>query len=71
MDPITLPASAKDVFGEKMLTTMQYDGKQYGVPTDLSMHFMYYRKDLIDKLLSDKDWQAKYAEISEKYSARS
>ncbi|MCX5494791.1 extracellular solute-binding protein [Kaistia dalseonensis] len=67
MEPITLPASAKDVFGEKTLTTMQYDGKQYGVPTDLSMHFMYYRKDLIEKLLTDKDWQAKYAEISEKY----
>ena len=30
---------------------MQFDGKQYGVPTDLSLHFMYYRKDLIDALL--------------------
>jgi multiple sugar transport system substrate-binding protein len=64
MDPITLPASAKDVFSDKVLATMQHDGKQYGVPTDLSLHFMYYRKDLIDQLLSDAGWQKKYAEIA-------
>jgi len=64
MDTIDLPASAKDTFGDKVLATMQFDGKQYGVPTDLSLHFMYYRKDLIDQLLSDAAWKAKYAEIS-------
>jgi len=47
-----------------VLATMQYDGAQYGVPTDLSLHFMYYRTDLIDELLSNPDWQAKYGEIS-------
>ena len=46
---------------------MQFDGKQYGVPTDLSLHFMYYRKDLIDALIADPDAKAKYAEISKKY----
>lgn len=64
MDPITLPDSAVDVFGESVLATMQFDGQQYGVPTDLSLHFMYYRADLIDELLSNEEWQAKYAEIS-------
>jgi multiple sugar transport system substrate-binding protein len=64
MEPVTLPDGAVDVFGEKVLATMQFDGKQYGVPTDLSLHFMYYRKDLIDQLLSDPDWQARYKEIS-------
>jgi multiple sugar transport system substrate-binding protein len=64
MDPITLPASAKEVFSEKVLATMQYEGQQYGVPTDLSLHFMYYRKDLIGRLLSDADWQKKYSEIA-------
>jgi multiple sugar transport system substrate-binding protein len=67
MDPIVLPDAAKATFPEKVLATMQYDGKQYGIPTDLSLHFMYYRSDLIDKLMSDADWKAKYGEISEKY----
>ncbi len=64
MDPIELPASATETFGEKVLATMQFDGKQYGVPTDLSLHFMYYRQDLIDQLLSDDAWKAKYTEIA-------
>jgi ABC-type sugar transport system, periplasmic component len=67
MDPIVLPDAAKATFPEKVLATMQYDGKQYGIPTDLSLHFMYYRTDLVEKLLSDADWKAKYGEISEKY----
>ena len=64
MDPITLPASAKDVFSDKVLATMQYQGKQFGVPTDLSLHFMYYRKDLMDQLLSDPAWKQKYSDIA-------
>jgi multiple sugar transport system substrate-binding protein len=67
MDPISLPASAADTFGATVLKTMQYDGKQFGVPTDLSMHFMYVRKDLIEKLLSDDGWKATYGEIAQKY----
>ena len=67
MDPITLPAAAKDTFSDKVLATMQYDGKQYGIPTDLSLHFMYYRSDLMEKLLADADWKKAYGEISEKY----
>ncbi len=70
MDPITLPASAGDTYGTTVLKTMQYDGKQFGVPTDLSLHFMYYRKDLIDKLLADDGWKATYGEISQKYIGR-
>jgi multiple sugar transport system substrate-binding protein len=66
MDPIELPAGAKDLFGDKVLATMQFGGKQYGVPTDLSLHFMYYRKDLMDKLLSDPAWKVRYGEISQK-----
>jgi multiple sugar transport system substrate-binding protein len=65
MDPITLPAAAHETFSDGVLKTMQFDGKQYGVPTDLSLHFMYFRSDLMDKLLSDPAWQAKYAEIAQ------
>ncbi len=64
MDPITLPAAAHQTFSEGVLKTMQFEGRQYGVPTDLSLHFMYYRTDLMDKLLSDADWRAKYTEIA-------
>lgn len=67
MDPIALSDEAKAVFGETVLKTMQFDGKQYGVPTDLSLHFLYYRKDLIDALMADDKAKAKYAEISEKH----
>lgn len=67
MEPLTLPASAKDTFSDKVLATMQYDGKQYGIPTDLSLHFMYYRSDLMEKLLSDAEWKKTYGEISQKY----
>lgn len=67
MDPIELPAAAKDAFSDKVLATMQYDGKQYGVPTDLSLHFMYFRKDLIDQLMSNADWKKRYGEISQKF----
>lgn len=67
MDPIDLPASAADVFGAPVLKTMAYADKQYGVPTDLSLHFMYYRKDLVDRLLADEAWKKTYAEIAQKY----
>lgn len=66
MEPVDLGPDAVKTFGESVLTTMQYEGKQYGVPTDLSLHFMYYRKDLIDALMADDAAKAKYAEISEK-----
>jgi multiple sugar transport system substrate-binding protein len=64
MDPVALPASATVVFDDKVLGTMQYQGKQYGVPTDLSLHFMYYRKDLLDRLLSDAAWKKKYSDVA-------
>ena len=38
MEPLTLPDSAKATFGDKVLATMQFEGKQYGVPTDLSLY---------------------------------
>jgi multiple sugar transport system substrate-binding protein len=64
MDPIELSAAAHESFSDGVLKTMQYEGKQYGVPTDLSLHFMYYRSDLMQKLISNPDWQAKYAAIA-------
>lgn len=67
MTPITLSDQANAIFGNTVLSTMQFEGKQYGVPTDLSLHFLYYRKDLIEKLLSNPSAKVRYAEISKKY----
>ena len=67
MEPVDLGDAAVATYGASTLGTMQFDGKQYGVPTDLSAHFMYFRKDLIDALLADESAKAKFAEISQKY----
>lgn len=67
MEPITLSGQAAAVFGDTVLKTMQFDGKQYGVPTDLSLHFLYFRKDLIDALMADDAAKAKYSEIAQKH----
>ena len=55
------------VFPQSAIDSQAYDGHVYGIPTDLSLHFLYYRTDLIDQLMSDDAWKAKYEEISEKY----
>lgn len=67
MEPISLSDNADDVFGESVLETMRYQDNQYGVPLDLSLHFMYYRTDLINDLLADDEAHKTYAEISKKY----
>lgn len=65
MEPVTLSDQAGAVFGGTVLKTMQFDGQQYGVPTDLSLHFLYFRKDLIDALLADDAAKAKYTAIAQ------
>jgi len=67
MEPVALSDEAESVYGESVLSTMQFEGQQYGVPTDLSLHFMYYREDLIDALLGDADAAQTYGDISEEY----
>ena len=67
MEPVTLSDQATSVFGDTVLKTMQFDGAQYGVPTDLSLHFLYFRQDLIDALLADDAAKAKYAAIAQEH----
>ncbi|MCZ8511556.1 sugar ABC transporter substrate-binding protein [Paenibacillus filicis] len=55
-----------NLFLKPTLDSLKVGGKTYGIPMDVSNHFMYYRKDLTDKLLSDPAWQAKYKEVSQK-----
>jgi multiple sugar transport system substrate-binding protein len=65
MTPVDLGPDAASTFGESVLTTMQFEGQQYGVPTDLSAHFMYFRQDLIDALLADPAQAEVYARIAQ------
>lgn len=44
--------------------SLSVDGKLYAVPLDVSNHFLYYRKDLMSKLLTDPAWKADYAKVS-------
>lgn len=67
MEPVELSDSAEAVYGSSVLSTMVYDGKQFGVPTDLSLHFMYYRQDILDDLMGDDAAKARYAEIAKEY----
>lgn len=52
------------IFIKALQDGLTIDGGILGIPTDTSIHFMYYRKDLIEQLLTNADWQARYKEIS-------
>lgn len=72
LDPIDaqVPTDAKAAFAPVALQSLTLDGKLYGVPTDISVHFLYYRKDLVDRLLSDTEWQKRYAAIAKEKLGR-
>ncbi len=38
-----------DVYFESALNSLRYKGKLYGIPVDVSLHVLIYRKDLIEK----------------------
>jgi multiple sugar transport system substrate-binding protein len=44
---------------------LTYEDELYALPLDVSNHFLLYRKDLVDALLSDPAAQAEYERISE------
>ena len=69
LEPVggSLPSDTKQRFAPVALDSLAFQGQQLGVPTDISLHFTYYRTDLIDRLLKDKGWQAKYAELAQKH----
>lgn len=70
LDPIqdyVTNMGADAIYIPSSLDSLTYDDTLYGVPLDVSLHFLYYRTDLMDQLLSDEDWQAAYREISAEY----
>ena len=44
---------------------LKYQGKQYALPLDVSNHFLFYRKDLLDTLLSSRDKWPAYQAVAE------
>lgn len=58
-------ADAQARFAPVALESLKADGKLYGVPTDISLHFTYYRKDLMDELLKNPDWQKAYTALAQ------
>ncbi len=62
--------SALNMFIPSALDTLKYKDSLYGIPTDISLHFLYYRTDLINKLMSDANWQAKYSQIAQSVLGR-
>lgn len=67
LEPITSVVpdlKERGVFIPNALDVLSSDDQVYGLPLDVSLHFMYYRTDLIDTLLKDEKWQERYKAIS-------
>ncbi|MBC7518562.1 MAG: extracellular solute-binding protein [Microbacteriaceae bacterium] len=60
LDPITLNESE---YFPTAVNSLKVKGKLYGIPLDVSNHFLFYRQDLIAKMLADP---AGYAAASQK-----
>ena len=63
--PYLSPAEGVDpsIYLAASVESLQVDGMQYGVPLDTSLHFMYYREDLVETL-SDAANADLYASIA-------
>ena len=53
-----------DIFIPKVLDMLTVDGKLCAIPTDGTPNVLIYRKDLIERLLTDATWQALYRKIA-------
>jgi multiple sugar transport system substrate-binding protein len=62
-----LTSEISNSFIPSAVDSMSYNGKIYGVPLDVSIQFLFYRKDLLNKLLTDKSWQETYSKLSKQY----
>ncbi len=59
-----LPADTGKAYAPVALDSLTFGGKLYGVPTDISLHFLYYRSDLIATLLKSPAWQKSYGDLA-------
>ena len=58
MEPINdlIDDDLMSVFPQSAIDSQSFEGNFYGIPTDLGVHFLYYRTDLMDELMSNADW---------------
>lgn len=70
IDPY-IGGDATSAFIQSSLDTLKLGSDQYGIPTDVSLHLTFYRKDLIDQLMSDSAWQQTYSRISQRILGKS
>lgn len=49
------------------LALMTHEGQLYGYPTDVGSHFMIYRKDYMEALLTDSHWQENFQAIAQTF----
>lgn len=64
LDPIDDIGVDDSNYFKAAVDSLKIGGKQYALPLDVSNHFLYYRKDLIDALLASDAEKAKYRAIS-------
>lgn len=55
--------ASPDNFMSGAVGAYRIDDQLWGIPSDVSCHFLYYRSDYIDELLSNTEWQETYTGI--------
>lgn len=65
--PVTDQIDTWNLFIESSLDAVRSGGKTYAVPTDITIYVPMYRTDLIERLLTDPEWQQTYTEIASQY----
>lgn len=63
LDPLTKVDA--DTYFPVAAEGLQFDGEQFALPLDVSTHFLYYRKDLLDELLDATDTWPQYESVAE------
>ncbi|TPW27554.1 ABC transporter substrate-binding protein [Pararhizobium mangrovi] len=66
LEPIDDIGIDKSKYFSAAIKGLTIDGKLYGVPLDVSNHFLYYRTDLVNRLLKDESWKKSYRDIARK-----
>lgn len=73
LDPIGAGASGAgakvntSLYIPSTVNSLRVHGKLYAVPMDVSNHFLYYRSDLIARLLKDPQQQKLYTRLAKEY----
>lgn len=64
LDPLDGKVST-DNYLASSVESLQVEGQTLAIPMDVSNHFLLYRTDLMEQLLTDDAWKTKYGQISQ------